>query len=83
MQFQADILGHAVVRAADGVDGLGAAYLAGLAVGHWRDAGEIEALGRPGRRFEPDPAVDRERLFERWRAAVAAVRQFAADGGGR
>ena len=84
LQFQADILGHAVVRAAEPEStALGAAYLAGLAVGHWREAGEIEALGRPGRRFEPDPAVDREHLFERWRAAVAAVRQFAAGGGGR
>jgi glycerol kinase len=83
LQFQADIMGVAVVRAAEPEStALGAAYLAGLAIGEWRDAGEIAALRRPGRRFEPDGAFDREPLFEDWRRAVAAVREFAAAGSG-
>jgi len=83
LQFQADIMGVAVVRAAEPEStALGAAHLAGLAVGQWRDAGEIAALQRPGRRFEPDPALDREPLLEAWWQAVTAVREFAAGGGG-
>ena len=81
LQFQADIMGVAVTRAAQPEStALGAACLAGLAVGAWRDAAELEALRRPGRRFEPDPAIDRETLLGRWRRAVAAVREFAAGG---
>ncbi len=83
LQFQADILGVPVARAAEPEStALGAACLAGLAVGLWRDAGEVEGLRRPGRRFEPDPAIDREPLLARWRRAVTAVREFAAGGGG-
>jgi len=79
LQFQADVLGVAVERAAEKEStGLGAACLAGLAVGLWRDEAEVEGLLRPGRRFEPDPAVDREALLAGWRRAVAAVREFAA-----
>ena len=79
LQFQADVLGMAVVRAAEPEStALGAAFLAGLACGFWRDAAEIGELRGAGRRFEPDPAVDREALLARWRRAVAAVRQFAA-----
>ena len=78
LQFQADICGVAVVRAAEPEStALGAAALAGLAVGFWHDAGEIAVMHRPGRRFAPDPAIERDPLLERWRQAVAAVRQFA------
>jgi glycerol kinase len=84
LQFQADILGVAVARAAEPEStALGAACLAGLAVGLWRDTGEIEGLRRPGRRFEPDSAIDRELLLARWQRAVTAVREFAARGGER
>ena len=49
-----------------------------LAVGFWRDAGELGAMHRAGRRFVPDPTIDRVALLESWRRAVAAVTQFAA-----
>jgi glycerol kinase len=78
MQFQADILGTPLVRgrAAGGVgmdvSALGAAYLAGLAVGIWRDEAEIAALPRPEERLEPAmPAERRQALYAGWRAAVA------------
>ena len=61
---------------------LGAAYLAGLAVGLWRDAAEVHALLRPAERFAPDPACDRAALLERWRRAVAAVREVAGSEAG-
>ena len=83
LQFQADILGLPVARAAElEATALGAAGLAGLAVGLWRDAGEFHGLLRPARRFVPDPACDREALLARWRRAIAAVRGFAAGEGG-
>ena len=63
LQFQADISGLEVVRAAQPeCTALGAAALAGLAVGFWRDADELAAMYRPGRRFVPDAAVDRPAL---------------------
>jgi glycerol kinase len=84
LQFQADILGIPVVRAAEPeCTALGAACLAGLAVGLWRDAAEVHTLLRPARRFVPDPTVDRATLLARWRRAVAAVRRFGVDEGGR
>ena len=73
MQFQADVIGRPVVRnnAAD-ISALGAAYLAGLALGHWRSLDEIEALPRTLERFEPklDDAA-RETALAEWQGAVA------------
>ncbi len=72
MQFQADLLGVPVVRpAVTETTALGAAYLAGLAVGFWKSADEIAGQWRVDRRFEPAMArADAERLRERWREAV-------------
>ena len=54
MQFQADILGCPIVRPADiETTALGAAYLAGLATGFWKNVGEVESFWRAERRFEP------------------------------
>jgi glycerol kinase len=76
MQFQADILGCPIVRPADiETTALGAAYLAGLAVGFWRDVAELESFWRPNRIFEPQMSVDqRESLFDGWKKAVARCR---------
>ncbi|MCX2455102.1 glycerol kinase GlpK [Lacticaseibacillus nasuensis] len=78
MQFQADILGTPVERAANlETTALGAAYLAGLAVGFWRDTAELETLAKVGKRFTPSMAAnDRERLYAGWRAAVQATMAF-------
>lgn len=73
MQFQADILDCPVARnlSAD-VSVLGAAYLAGLAVGLWQSEAEIAALPRPHDLFEPKLAASqRAALYEGWQAAVA------------
>ena len=72
MQFQADILGVPVVRPkVTETTALGAAYAAGLAVGYWKDLGELEANWSEDRRWEPQLDEDeRERRVRLWRKAV-------------
>jgi glycerol kinase len=84
LQFQADLLGVPVVRpAVTETTALGAAYLAGLAVGFWSTAAEIAEQWRADRRFEPMMArPDAERLRERWREAVARSKGWIPAGGG-
>ena len=76
MQFQADMLGCPVLRSTSpDVSPLGAAFLAGLAVGIWADEAEVEALVPPRDRFEPQlTAEKREALYAGWRAAVVRAR---------
>ncbi|HVO20736.1 MAG TPA: glycerol kinase GlpK [Anaeromyxobacter sp.] len=72
MQFQADLLGVPVERPRMiETTALGAAFLAGLAVGFWKDREEIRRTRKVGKRFEPrmKPA-EREALLARWRRAV-------------
>jgi glycerol kinase len=75
MQIQADVAGVRVVRSAiSETTALGAAYLAGLAVGFWRDENEIDAQWKAGRVFEPRlRAAEREQIREDWRTAVRRV----------
>ena len=72
MQFQADILGRRIVRPADiETTALGAAYLAGLATGVWKDVAELESFWRVERAFEPAmDASRREDLYGGWKSAV-------------
>ena len=76
MQFQADLLGCTVVRPrVRETTALGAAYLAGLAVGYWRDRAEIGQLWQAERTFTP--AMEREKAGElqsRWRRALERSR---------
>ncbi len=72
MQFQADILGAPVVRPMDVEStALGAAYLAGLGIGHFHNTDELEAFWRIEKRFEPTmrPSV-RDSLLNGWKDAV-------------
>jgi glycerol kinase len=73
MQFQADLLGVPIVRpAVTETTALGAAYLAGLAVGFWESLDEITSQWRVDRRFQPRMTRTAVRqLRERWSAAVA------------
>jgi glycerol kinase len=72
MQFQADVLGVPVVRPKVlETTALGAAYLAGLAVGYWKSDADVAANWRVDRRFEP--AMPRARVAElrgKWAQAV-------------
>ncbi len=72
LQIQADLLGVAVVRPTiTETTALGAAYLAGLAVGFWQDEAELSALWQVDRRFEPTRSADwRATALAGWRRAV-------------
>ncbi|MEM9594387.1 MAG: glycerol kinase GlpK [Acidobacteriota bacterium] len=72
MQFQADVTGVPVDRPSMiESTSLGAAMLAGLAVGLWRDPEELAGARRPGRRFVPAMNGDaRDALYAGWRRAV-------------
>jgi glycerol kinase len=76
MQFQADILGKRIVRPADSeTTALGAAYLAGLAVGFFKGLAEVEQFWRAEKIYEPVMGAGRrEELYEGWRRAVARCR---------
>ena len=82
MQFQADVLGVPIQRAAAETTALGAAYLAGLAVGFWESLDEIEALrdaGSEGRTFEPRMGEEqRETLYGEWKRAVERAAAWAS-----
>ena len=72
MQFQADILNVPVVRpVVTETTALGAAYLAGLAVGYWSSQQEITAQWKMDKRFEPGMSADeREHRLHTWHRAV-------------
>jgi glycerol kinase len=76
MQFQADLLGVPVLRpAVTETTALGAAYLAGLAVGFWSSVDEIARQWRTERRFDPAMAPgDARALRARWHDALARSR---------
>jgi glycerol kinase len=78
MQFQADILGIEIHRAHDlETTALGAAFLAGLAVGYWQDLDELKAEYQPGKIFKPQMGEEERRdLYQGWQEAVAATRNF-------
>ena len=72
MQFQADLLGIPVLRPqVTETTALGAAYLAGLSTGVYRNTGEISQLWQIERRFEPSISPDAAAtLMQRWERAV-------------
>jgi len=83
MQTQADLLGVPVVRpAVTETTALGAAYLAGLAVGYWPSVDAISGQWKVDRRFEPamSPAAARA-LRERWTAALGRAKAWAISSG--
>jgi len=78
MQFQADLMGVPVVRPqVTETTALGAAWLAGLAVGFWRDEDELSSQWRAERRFEPAMSVDeRAARLRQWERAVQRARDW-------
>jgi glycerol kinase len=71
-QFQADILGTKVTRPRIiEITSLGAAYLAGLAVGYWKSSKEIKKCWKMDKMFSPKmSAKEKERLYAGWKEAV-------------
>jgi glycerol kinase len=81
MQMQADFLGVPVVRPkVTETTALGAAYLAGLATGFWRNADEISQQWQMDQRFEPHMSLaQRSAKLNRWHEAVARSQSWAQD----
>ncbi len=78
MQFQADLLGVPVLRPrVVETTARGAAFLAGLATGFWKDQAELGDTFELDRRFEPaiDPA-QRDKLYAGWKKAVERSRDW-------
>jgi glycerol kinase len=78
MQFQSDILNVPVERpVVNETTALGAAYLAGLAVGYWNNREEIASQWNLDRSFEPTMSEqERTNLYEGWKKAVRATMAF-------
>jgi glycerol kinase len=82
MQFQADLLGVPVRRAAvHETTALGAAYLAGLAEGVWSGAEELASHWRSDRDFEPGDVEAADARYREWRRAVERSLGWATAGG--
>ncbi|HEY4287817.1 MAG TPA: glycerol kinase GlpK [Puia sp.] len=79
MQFQSDIIGVKVVRPAlTETTAMGAAYLAGLAVGFWKDLEEIQSLWKVGRCFDPCGDGSPDHLVRGWSQAVGACKNLSS-----
>ena len=78
MQFQSDLLGVPVVRPkVTETTALGAAYLAGLAVGYWKDQKQIATQWQVDRRFTPTmKSAERKRLESGWRKALERAKRW-------
>lgn len=81
MQFQSDLLDAQVVRpSCIETTALGAAYMAGLAAGFWKDAEEIRQNWKQEREFSPSVEPEkREDLLKGWQKAVRCTFQWAKD----
>ena len=81
MQFQSDIIGRTLRRPIiRETTALGAAYLAGLATGVWRDLDDIRSQWTLDRLYEPEMSeADRTRLYAGWHKAVERARGWAED----
>ena len=78
MQFQADILGRSIRRPMiRETTALGAAYLAGLAVGFWKDLGDIKNQWTLDKIYSPQmEGTQREKLLKGWKKAVSRAKNW-------
>lgn len=81
LDFQANILGVKIARAENlETTALGAAFLAGLSVGYWKNLDEVKTLNSAGKLFVPTMTKEeREKLYKGWKRAVRATEFFAKD----
>ena len=82
MQFQADILNTKIIKpVVNETTALGAAYLAGLAVGFWKDKAEIQDIREVDKEFVPRISdKERKKLYDGWKKAIScALHYHAAD----
>jgi glycerol kinase len=81
MQFQADILGvPVIIQETTETTALGAAYLAGLAVGFWKDTQQVARNFKVQKKFIPRmPVKQRESLYRKWKKAVERARGWEEE----
>ncbi|EJO7144432.1 glycerol kinase GlpK [Staphylococcus pseudintermedius] len=81
MQFQSDLLNIEVERPEiNETTALGAAYLAGIATGFWKDKSEIQRRWKLEKSFEPEMnQKESNRLYKGWKKAVEATQVFKLD----
>ena len=81
LQFQADLLNTPVERVANlETTAMGAAFLAGLGCGFWKDTDELQHMFEVGQRFEPEMDDSRrDQLYAGWEEAVKATRTFKPE----
>jgi len=81
MQFQADILGvPVVIQETTETTALGAAYLAGLAVGFWKDTDQLSRNFKVRKKFTPRmPFKQRESIYRKWKKAVERARGWEEE----
>ncbi|MDE9841747.1 glycerol kinase GlpK [Staphylococcus pseudintermedius] len=81
MQFQSDLLDIEVERPEiNETTALGAAYLAGIATGFWKDKSEIQRRWKLEKSFEPEmDQKESNRLYKGWKKAVEATQVFKLD----
>jgi glycerol kinase len=81
MQFQSDVLDCMVIRPKiTETTALGAAYLAGLAIGFWKDTNEIENYWEAEKKFEPVMKnEERQKEFYQWKKAIKAAQVWAEE----
>lgn len=81
MQYQSDLLKCQVIRPKiTETTALGAAYLAGLAIGFWKDTNEIENYWEAGKIFSPHMREkDREKEIYQWQKAIRAAKAWSTD----
>jgi glycerol kinase len=81
LQFQSDILGIPIQRTSiSDITSLGAAYLAGLATGLWKDIDELSDRWISAETFQPRmPVGDRDKLYKKWKQAVERARNWATS----
>ncbi|HIZ96274.1 MAG TPA: glycerol kinase GlpK [Candidatus Ligilactobacillus excrementavium] len=81
LQFQADLLNTPVERVANlETTAMGAAFLAGLGCGFWKDTDELQHMFEIGQRFDPEMDDSRrDQLYEGWEEAVKATRSFKPE----
>jgi glycerol kinase len=81
MQFQSDILGTEVIRPkVTETTALGAAYLAGLAVGFWKNIDELQQYWQKDRAFSPMMEENKKKdLQKNWKKAVKAAQAWTEE----
>lgn len=78
MQFQSDILNTEILRShTSEITALGAAYLAGLGIGYWKDIKEVENKWKESKTFNPQK-IDSEELIKGWKRAVKAANSWSS-----